>query len=165
MKNSVCSSCHDSKANLQCAGCHEPVCKSCVQFVDEETFSFLDATPAGLSHGPYCYQCFDAKVQPEIAVYEELIERAKKLPIFTKDQGKETRLYKRAEQTFTVAHCVDREETVLRLAFQAVRAGFEMLIDVDLFSKKVKDHAFQKAVWFGTGVPAYLLAKKAPRQI
>jgi hypothetical protein len=154
VKKAVCVSCHDQKASLVCFACTEAVCKTCAQFVDEDTFSFRKAIPEGLGEGAYCFQCYDSKVQPELSSYAQELERAGTIQVFTKDQTKETRLMKRSEETFAVEGCTDRDETLLRLAYQAVRAGYEVLVDVDLSSKKVRDHAYQKAMWSGTGVPA-----------
>ncbi len=42
----------------------------------------------------------------------------------------------------------------MRMAFAAAKAGYDSLVDVELKAEKWRDHAYQKSVWHGTGVPA-----------
>jgi hypothetical protein len=148
-----CSSCHKPKANLVCGICNSSVCKSCAQFVEEDRFSFLPSIPEDLKHTTYCPECFQNKVAPEMAAYDDLMEQAKNIVVFEKDQGKETRLLKRKVPPIKVLDCPDRAETLLRLAFQAAKAGFNAIIDVDLRSEKVKINNYQTTKWSGTAVP------------
>lgn len=154
MEKSPCVSCQNSKANLVCSGCQEALCKSCAQFVDETTFAYANTPPGNLVVGAYCIQCFDSKVQPEIAAYEEKAEQARNLPVFMKTQGKEVRWYKRAQLPVTVEVCEDNKETLLRLAFQTVEQGYDTLIGVELIPKKTRNGSYLKTVWSGTGIPA-----------
>lgn len=161
--NSTCVSCYSPRASLECAGCHESVCKSCAQFADGSLFPFSSVIPDGLSEGAYCLQCFETKVRPEIEAYERTAEAAKNIEVFMKNQSKEFRLLKRAEKQVEVRDCEDRDEALLRLAFLAVQSGFDALVDVDLLPKKVRIDGYQTSVWNGTAYPARYDAKKVGR--
>lgn len=132
------------------------MCKSCAHFLDEESFSFYSKVPAELAHTTYCESCFATNVAPELQRYEALLEKAKDILVYDKSQGKETRLLKRIEKPVQVKRCADYQETVLRLAFFAAQAGFNGIIDVDIKSEKVRDHAYQKTLYSGTAVPTQI---------
>ncbi|MNY17090.1 hypothetical protein D3C86_1503880 [compost metagenome] len=163
METSSCSICHKPKANLECGACHSTICKKCAQFLDEDSFSFLPKVPAELSHTIYCYPCYDKTVAPELQSYEETIERAKHIQVYFNDQGKETRLLKRLEETVHVRECADKEETLLRLAFFAARLNYNGIIDVSITSSKVRSGAYQTLKWTGSGIPAYIDPKRIMR--
>lgn len=163
MDNSLCCVCQKPKATLVCGICKNPVCKKCAQFTGEESFSFLTKIPENLTHGTYCGPCFDEQVAPELAVYEETMERAKDVAIFFKDQGKETRWVKRSKEIFKVLECPDRDETLMRLAFQAAQKNFNSLVDVDLVSEKIRNGSYQTQKWSGTAVPANIESRKLGR--
>lgn len=163
MENIFCCVCQKPKANLVCGICQSAVCKKCAQFTEEDSFSFLDKIPPHLTHGTYCGPCFDAKVAPELASYAETMEKAKDVAVFFKDQGKETRLIKRSNEVFRVKDCLDRDETLLRLAFFAAQKDFNSVIDVDLVSEKIRSGTYQTQRWSGTAVPANISDKKINR--
>jgi IS4 transposase len=128
MENSrLCVTCYKPKTPLQCGICEGPLCKACTQFVDEETFSFLRTIPAELSH-------------TEIAIYY-------------KTEAKETRLVKRLEEPYVIENCPDKNETLLRMAFFAVKDRFNALVDVELKSEKVRRGSYQTLKWSGSAVP------------
>ena len=154
MTSSNCSTCNKPKANLICGICGDSLCKKCTQVVDENYFSFLLKVPKDLAHTAYCGTCFDQKVSPEIAKYNELMVAAKNTIVFMKAQFKETRLVKRFEDPVRVVDCADHDETILRLAFQAAAKKYNAIIDVDIISKKVKTGNYQTTVFSGTGIPA-----------
>lgn len=154
MSSSSCGSCGKSKSLLACGLCGDAVCKSCANFVEAESFSFYAQIPAELSHGVYCQSCFHATVMPAQEAYRELLERAREINVFLKNQGKETRLLKRVEKPVKVENCADREEAVLRLAFFAAQLGYNGLLDVELTSVKVREGSYQYLLWSGRGVPA-----------
>jgi hypothetical protein len=163
MEKVACSTCFKPKANLECACCHEPVCKNCAQFLEENRFSFLATVPEILQGSIFCPVCFDSKIQPEIQAYEADIERAREVIVFFKKQTKETRHVKRLEQPVVVEHCPDREETLLRLAYFAIKAGFQSLVDVEISSVKIRSGSRQFSDWSGTGVPADVDLSKIPK--
>ncbi|UXR65958.1 hypothetical protein EZJ49_06820 [Bdellovibrio bacteriovorus] len=154
MENTNCCVCQKPKATLQCGACKEAVCKNCAQFLEEGSFSFLKEVPELLSHGAYCGPCFDAKIVPEMEAYNDTIEAAKNIAVFMKAQSKETRNFSRKEKPLKVADCEDREEALLRLAFMAVKADFNALIDVEISYEKVRAAGSYKThKWSGTGIP------------
>jgi hypothetical protein len=160
MKHPLCPFCQKPKATLECGLCKTAVCKYCAQFLDEGRLAFKAKVPTELSHTTYCGPCFDFKVAPEIEAYEALMTRAKNITVFYKAESKDTRLVERREKPFKVANCPDRDETLLRLAFMAAEAGFNSIIDVDITSAKVRDHAYQTSVWQGQCIPAQLSQAK-----
>ena len=153
MEKSTCCTCQKPKATLECGVCKDSVCKNCAQFLDEESFSFLAQIPADLAHSTYCIPCYDSKVATELEAYNEIMEQAKDIHVFEKDQGKETRFFKRLEKPVTVENCPDREETLLRLAFFAAKGGFNTIIDVNVHSAKVRSGSYQTLKWTGYGIP------------
>lgn len=163
MENFECQSCHKPKASLECGLCSSAICKNCAQFNDEDQFSFLAEIPQELSHSTYCVSCFDEKVAPALAQYNETMELAKDVLVYSKTQTKETRLIKRKEQPVHVVGCKDHDETILRLAFLAAKAGHNGIIDVQLSSEKIKNGSYQTMRWSGTGIPAHIDSKKIPR--
>lgn len=162
MENTCCV-CQKPKATLVCGICKSAVCKYCAQFTQEDSFSFLAKVPEDLTHGTYCGPCFDDKVAPELAKYDDIMDRAKNVAVFFKDQGKETRLIKRGNEVFRVKDCPDRDETLMRLAFFAAQKDFNSLIDVDLVSEKIRNGTYQTQKWSGTAVPANLSDRKIGR--
>lgn len=120
----------------------------------------MQKKPEFLSHAAFCSTCYTEKVSPEQAKYEALIETAKNILVFEITQGKETRLIKRKEAKITVNDCPDRDETMLRLAFQAAEKGFNAIIDVDIKAKKVKEGKYQHTMYSGTAIPAHVTDNK-----
>lgn len=154
MNNSTCFICQSPKAPHVCGVCENHICKTCAQFLDEDTFSFQKVVPAKLKHTVYCYPCFSAEVEPAIEKYNELMERAKNIQVFMKDQGKETRNFKRDVPTYKIAKCADREEIMLRLAFMAVEEGYNTLFEVDIKAEKIRNGSYQTQNFSATAMPA-----------
>ena len=149
-----CISCQKTKALLKCGLCETDVCKYCAVILPDEGFSFLAQIPDDLKHTIYCSYCFDQKVSTHWDAYKETMEKAKNIDVYLSKQSKETRLVKRLELPVHVTNCKDHDETLLRLAFFAVQAGFNTLVDVDLTSVKVRANNYQTLVWSGVGTPA-----------
>lgn len=164
MEASVCTSCRRPKAGFECEVCKSLVCKKCAQILKKDSFSFLDPLPAELSHKTYCGACFDEKVGPELASYQQTMARARGVFVFQKTQREETRLMRRSEKPLQVKDCPDRGEALLRLAFFAARAGFNALIDVEITSKKLRNEGYQTSRWSGTGMPTRVDAEKLNRE-
>lgn len=131
--------------------------------MDEDQFSFLAQIPAELAHTTYCPNCYDNTVAPALASYNETMELAKEVHVYSKTQTKETRLIKRKEHPVKVTDCKDHDETILRLAFFAAQAGYNGLVDVQLSSEKIKNGSYQTMKWSGAGIPARIDSKKIPR--
>lgn len=160
MEKIACITCYKPKATLECGLCHDPICKYCARFSDEDTFSFLAKIPADLSHTTYCNPCYEAKVAPELEAYRQTMEQAKEIAVFFKKQNKETRFIKRLEDPVHVIECADRDETILRLAFFAAKANLNSILDVEVTSEKIKSGTYQTHKWSGTGVPAHVNPEK-----
>lgn len=153
MESSNCAICLKPKPTLTCGVCKDALCKSCAQFLEAGSLSFLSKIPEECAHGAYCTPCFDARIVPVIEAYEETMEAAKRIAVFLKNQSKETRNFKRKEKPLKVTGCDDRDETLLRLAFMAAQANFNALVDVELTYEKVKQGSYQSHIWSGTGIP------------
>lgn len=152
----VCSICQKPKAQFVCGLCQKAICKKCTEFVQASDFSFLNNVPKDLSYDAYCPHCFDEKVRPAKESYEDMISRAGEVFIFYKTQSKETRTIKRKEEPVRVVNCHDKDETLLRLAFLAVSANFNSLIDVVISSQKMIIDGYQTSVYMGEGVPVHI---------
>jgi hypothetical protein len=153
MDQIYCFSCQKSKATLLCGICKDSICKSCVQFIEEDQFSFSSQVSQELKSSTFCQSCYNSRVVDEIEKYDELMKKAKAVDVFHKKQSKETRLIKRKEKPLSVVDCADFEEALLRLAFLAAEKGFSKIIDVDLQSKKVTINKYHTTVWSGTAIP------------
>lgn len=159
----LCCVCQKPKAHLNCGLCQSAVCKSCAQFLSDAEFAFLPEAERKFANGSYCTPCFDAEIGPELAVYDELRERAGEVLVYFKNQSKETRLFKRGKDILKVASCPDRDETVLRLAFLAVQKGYNAIIDVDISAEKIRSGGgYQSSNWRGTAIAANLSGNKPP---
>lgn len=131
--------------------------------MDEDTFSFLPKIPKDLSHQAYCFSCYEEKVAPELALYNQDMEKAKEIFVFSKTQGKVTRNIRRTEPPFEVKDCAEEKEATMKLAFLAVRAGFNSLLDLDVQYEKIRNGSYQKLMWKGTAVPANVEVDKLPK--
>ncbi len=160
MEPEICTQCRKPKAQLKCGICQESICKNCTHFVDEDHFSFRSRIPNELSFTTYCGTCFFHTVEPAIQQLQTMMEQAKNVAMFYKDQGKETRRMSRIEKPLIIKNCLDKNDMILRLAFRAVEAGFNTLVDVDLVSQKVKQGNYQHLIWSGTAVPVALEPEK-----
>lgn len=156
MTSTNCAICGKSKAKLNCGICNDIICKSCTQFLDEDTFSFFRNVQPDLKHTTYCVTCYDQKVEPTLAHYNDLMRKAKDTIVFYKKQNKETHFIKRNEDTVKVVDCADKDETILRLAFFAAQKGYNSIIDVEVTPKKVQDGVYQTTVYSGVAIPAHI---------
>ena len=154
MEKVICCICQKPKATLTCGTCSSPVCKYCAVFLDEDTFKYLKKIPKDASHTTYCSPCYNEKVSPVVDNYNETVERAKNIMIFTKQQNKETRFIKRYEEVVHVSDCLDREDVMMRLAFFAAQGDFNGVIDIEVVSKKIRNGSYQTTQWSGSGIPA-----------
>jgi hypothetical protein len=160
MEISVCSECLKPKATLSCGICSVALCKKCAQFIDEDRFSFLPHPAEELTKGTYCGACFASKIAPELATYDEMMEKARTVYVFFSNQGKETRLIKRADKIYRIDDCADHDETVLRMAFLALHDGYNTIVDVDVVYAKSRSGSFKIAKWSGSAVPALVDPQK-----
>ena len=164
MSATDCVSCGKPKAVLTCEVCQEALCKKCDQILDPGTFSFLEKIPEELTHLHYCGSCYDSVVAPQLDDYNEVMERAKNAFVFFTTQRKETPLIRKAREVLKVSQCLDRDETILRLAFFAAQAGFNAIIEVEVTSEKLRNGAYQTSRWSGRGIAAQIDGKKVDLQ-
>lgn len=164
MSNLECTSCRRMGADFECSLCSDWICKKCVQKLASDAFLYLDKIPANLSHVHYCGPCYDREVAPEVETYNETLERAKGVYVFFKTQRKEIPLIKKTKEVLVVEGKPDRDETILRLAYMSAQKGFNALIECEAISKKLRDHAYQKHEWRGTGIAAQIDSEKLDRQ-
>lgn len=160
MEKSVCCVCQKPKATLQCGVCEEPVCKNCAQFLDTEAFQLMTVVPPELKKGAYCGPCYDSRIAPALEEYAANVARAENISVFYKTQSKETRNFKRTEKPFKVLEAADEQEVLMRLAFMAVQAGFNALIDVDIQSEKIRTGSYQTQKWSGSAIPVNYTSRR-----
>jgi hypothetical protein len=156
MSKENCTTCGKTKSMLCCEVCAVSVCKNCAQFIDEDTFTFLDTKKPEMALTTFCNTCFDQHISPDLISYNETTEAAKNVSIYFNHQGKETRLMKRIDILFTVSNCADRDEVLMRLGFKAVQAGYNAVIDVNLVGTKVRLGSYQTSTYNATGIPTNL---------
>lgn len=156
----ICQVCQKPKATLECGACHAAICKSCAEFTDDTTFELMMKVPSELAHTTYCGPCFDLTVAPALALYQATAERAKDVIVYFKNQGKETRLLKRKEDRIEVENGIDRDQTLLKLAYAAADRGFNGIIDVELSSEKIRIGTYQTLKWSGEGMPCDVRPEK-----
>jgi hypothetical protein len=149
----ICKTCRGPKANYQCGVCQGHTCKSCAEFLSDESFAFLRNPSGDLLHSVYCAQCFDEKVKEPLEDYNEKLERAREVIVFTKDQTKETRLMKRTEKPYSVEECADEEEAIMKMSYYAIEDKFNALIDVKFTSRKIIVGSHKKNVWNASAIP------------
>lgn len=143
-------------SELQCVLCQCSLAKGEAEFIDEETFKYLASLPQGLKEGAYCAQCFESHVRGPLREYNDLVDKAGNVNVFYVSQSKESRFVRRIEKPVHTKDCEDRDEVVMRLAFQAVQLGKNSLVDVDFKSEKVRNGGYQTSVWSGRGIPAQI---------
>lgn len=152
-EKAVCCFCHLPRAELGCDSCSEPVCRSCVHRLHEDTFLMLAQVPKELSHTDYCPNCHDNNVAPALEKYNEVLEKAKGVHFWPKTYRGHIPILKKGRVEIVVAEGRDRNEVLLKLGFLAAEQGFNGLTRGELFSKKVRNHGYQKMVWSGKGFP------------
>lgn len=153
---SSCSVCLTAKGNLSCGHCDLQICKACAEFLADDDFAFMPKVNDILTKSAYCPNCFDIHVRPDLDIYNELLEKAKNFPVYSKTQSKETRLMRRNRPKLVASDCEDKEEALLKLAFLAVYETCTAIVDVEVISKKVRNHAYQTLTWEASGMPIKL---------
>lgn len=160
-----CISCRRPKVVSNCGICQEPLCKSCRQFLEASTFSFLETLSDELKHTFYCSPCYDTTVAPALESYHGIMEQARDLYFFFNTQRKMIPVIKRGKEAVRVVEQEDRDETILRLAFKAVEQGYNAVIEADVISKKIRNAGYEKSCWQGSGFPAQIDIEKFERSL
>jgi hypothetical protein len=141
MSDTVCSACRRANPTVQCELCHDLSCKACAEILSEEAFAFLPKKPPELTHTRYCQGCWQGHVEPAQEEYRASLEQAKQAYIFFSTQRKPIPILLKEKDVIRVADCPDRDETILRLAFQAVRLGCNAVVETVVSSEKVRNGA------------------------
>src|SRR6185437_16020019 len=152
----ICSQCRApvSDPASPCELCQAPLCRKCRIFLSEEEFALAGERPPELLHSYYCGACHDEHVIPFQERYQETLEQAKQVNIIYKGSKSTIRVLRKATQAIQVANIRDRDEAILRLAYQAALLGFNAVIEVEVTSQKLRNEGWQKSAWSGHGVPA-----------
>ena len=159
-----CESCRSPDADLRCENCDKALCEDCVLELEHDAFFYMPKKLEVLSHKQYCRFCMDDVVEPELQKYNELLDKAKETFVFFTTQKKEIPLIRKTKEKLSVVECVDRDETILRLAFMAAERGMNAVIEVEVSAQKIRNHAHHKHLWQGTGVPAMVDEAKISHQ-
>ncbi|NJL23957.1 MAG: hypothetical protein HC902_01390 [Calothrix sp. SM1_5_4] len=106
---------------------------------------------------------FDGKVQPAIQSYNEVVDRARDVVVFHKNQSKESRLFPRGKMQLKVTGASDKDDVLMRLAFQVAQAGYNAILDVDITSEKMRNAGYQTSSWSGTATPGHVDVEKLDR--
>lgn len=155
MTNETCKTCKGPKAKYQCGICGECTCKKCTQF-QTETFSYLLKVPETLTHTQYCSQCFEEHVAAPLHDYEQTVEEAKEIVVFSKEYTKQTRLLSRRADVLKVSDCEDETDALMRMSFQAVKLGYNALVDVEFKNKKVINGSHKRFIVDATSIPTII---------
>jgi hypothetical protein len=160
IENEKCTACQKNKAIYQCSGCGCGVCKSCVEFVQKEQFLFAEPAPIDVGDGTFCGNCFDSKVAPALATYEAMVEKAKDVFVFYKEESKVTSYFKRGKFPVEVEGLEDKESVVMKLAYIAASTGCNVIIETNVKSDKGRKGAYQSSVWSGSAFPVQVDPRK-----
>ena len=153
MTSATCAICSKPKATLTCGICEASICKSCTQFLSEDAFSFLLEKPSELTKTTFCEPCFSEKIQPQLSAYEDLVEQAKNVAVFYKEQYKETRFVNRKEKKISAQDLASEEDVIMNLAFRAIQKGYDSIVDLETVSKKIVNGRYQTSSWSGSAIP------------
>lgn len=165
MNNIGCTICKTEKAHLNCTFCNDKLCKSCAFIIDEDSFEFISEVPSGILHSISCNVCYFENVEPLIENHKNILERAKGVYVYGKEQGKETRLFKRKKGSIQVVDEPDHNRAILHLAFLTIQSGCNAMVDVEMKSKKVKSGSYQTTLWSGVAKPVLVDPQKIERYI
>jgi hypothetical protein len=110
--------------------------------------------PESLTHVRYCNSCYSNEVEGQLAEYEEIADRAKRVFVFFKTRKKGLPLIKKEKDREFIESCPDRDETILRLAYISASRGLNAIVEVEVESKKIRNEAYQTSIWSGSGIPA-----------
>ena len=140
------------------------MCKACTEFVEPGDFSFLQVLPAELSHKHYCFSCFGEVVQPAMHRYARTMAVARQILVIDKPRRMPLPVLKSSKQMLSVRKCADKEDALMRLAFQAADLGFNAIIKVEMKYEKVRMDGYQTTHWHATAYPADLDPIRLERQ-
>ncbi|MBS1984202.1 MAG: hypothetical protein JST16_08520 [Bdellovibrionales bacterium] len=158
-----CDICGGKKAPFDCGICAKHVCKSCLEYIDTNSFDFMSHTPPELTKGNYCPVCFEEKIVPARAEYDALMEKAADVYFLTRAYPGYVHVLRRHTKRVNIPECDDRRETIMRMAFLAAELGFNAIIDAEVKSFKVHKNSRKSALWTGSAVPAQIDGEQLER--
>ena len=164
MSSSECIACRKPKAEKTCGVCAEHVCKNCALYLEEGSFSFRQDLPEEAKHNYYCPNCYDEHITPLAQEYEAQMALAKDVFVFFVTGKRAVPTLKKSLTRVEVKECVDRDETILRLAFAAVRMGYNAIINTEVKSVKSRNHSYQKSIWEGEALPVSVDGERMQRE-
>lgn len=150
----LCKTCRKPKAPYQCGLCHDFMCKSCTQFLTEDFSAMRKPIPEFLRHPSYCMNCFDDKVAEPLSTYNETMEKARDIIIYSKEQAKLTRFVNKKAEPYHVEGCEDEEAALMKMSFYAVEDGYNCLVYVQFQNKKLIVGSHKKTLVNATAIPA-----------
>ena len=157
----LCAICRSPRVESTCGICAAPLCRKCRIFLEEDAFELAEGPRhAELKHSYYCGSCYDEKVEPFKTEYEATLEQAKAVNVIFAGSKSHIRVIRKAIRAIEIKGSRDRDETILKLAFQAARAGYNSLIDVEISSQKLRNQGWQTSTWTGRGIPAEILVRQ-----
>ena len=160
----TCVSCRKPQIESPCGLCGQGLCRKCRIFLSADSFPLALELPAELRHSYYCGACHDQHVAPFRSEYETVAEQARSVNVIFKDSRSTIRVLKKATRPLRIENQADRDETILKLAFQAARAGFNAIIDVEVSSRKLRNAGWQSSAWEGSGLPAEISSRELDRR-
>jgi uncharacterized protein YbjQ (UPF0145 family) len=159
-----CVDCRSPKAETTCTSCEGAVCRKCRVFLEKTDFPVArDLLPTELKFGYFCGRCYSSEIEPIRLEYDSTLEQAKQIIIIFKDSKSTLRVLKKALHKISTSGIPDRDEAVLHLAFQAVKSGFNAVINTEVSFKKVRNEGYQTAVWEAHGLPAQVKSYEGDR--
>ena len=109
--------------------------------------------PDSLKHNNYCIPCFDDNVATPLTEYNDTMEKAKDIILYSKEQTKLTRLIKTKAEPYKVENCEEEDEAVMRMSFWAVEDGHNCLIHLQFNTKKIIVGSHKKTMFGATAIP------------
>lgn len=160
MSDTACISCRSPKTTQTCGVCEERVCAKCAEFLAKDSFPFLTKPAAELLHTHYCPQCFGNHIEPARESYDAMMEQAKTVFVFFTTQKHRIPVLSKGKEQIRVDANADRDETILRMAFQAAELGCNAIVDTEVVSQKLRNEGYQTTAWKGVCFPAQVDAEK-----
>ena len=123
----------------------------------------MEKIPEPLTHPHYCPECFGSQVAEPLTRYQEVLSAAREAFVFFVTQRKGVPVLKKDKVPVRAEGREDRDEVILRLAFQAAEKGHNAIIECDVKSEKKRNAGWQKMLWSGTAFPATVDVAKLER--
>ncbi|MGZ3653376.1 MAG: hypothetical protein ACXVB9_14690 [Bdellovibrionota bacterium] len=158
---SECELCGAPKAVKTCGECERNVCKNCVRYLANDHLRFHPEPPSWAKHGVFCADCFDTLVTPEVAKYDEVMERSEHVKVIHDTFHGYIPCFKKAKRSTEVtSEDLGRGIAIQRLKFLAAWEGYDSVIELSTTGTKVRNHGWETKSWNASGVFANVDYKK-----